>query len=455
MSEYPDLRSFLQLVRSRLPDQILSISEEVPLDYTSTALTTELERRGRRPVLFFENIKGYPGAMAANLFASRDVLALSIGVEPKTFTEELGSKLDKLLPAHEVENGVVQEVIWEGKEADLTRLPIPRHFIQDAGAYITAGMIAASDPDTGVGNLAYVRLQVKGSQRMGASLHSRQHTWDYLRRAELRGQDLPAAIVIGAHPAVMLAGAAKLGIDQDEYDLAGALIGQSLPVCRCKTIDVRVPANAEIVIEGRLLANVHETEGPFGEYTGYVTGRSTHNVFEVSAITKRRDAIFVDIVPGNSTEHLSLGRVCKEAWLYQRMREALPFFVDFYYPAPGTHFHCYIRIDKSAEGQAQQAAQLLVGLDHYVKLVIVVDKDIDPSDENAVMWSMATRMQADRDMNILTHSICNRLDPSSDDGLGSKLLIDATKPKDFSAEPVRLPDEAIQAATALLEKLIR
>ncbi|MCX6080845.1 MAG: UbiD family decarboxylase [Chloroflexi bacterium] len=455
MSEYPDLRSFLQKVRSCLPDQFLSISEEVPLDYTSTALSTELERQGRRPVLFFENIKDYPEPLVANLFASRDVLALSIDADPKTFTEQLGSKLDKLLPAHKVETGVVQEVIWEGLEADLTRLPIPRHFIQDAGAYITAGMIAANDPDTGIGNLAYVRLQVKDPQRMGASLHSRQHTWDYLRRAELRGQDLPAAIVIGAHPAVMLAGAAKLGIDQDEYDLAGALLGQSLPICHCKTIDVYVPANAEIVIEGHLLANVHETEGPFGEYTGYVTGRSTHNVFVVSAITKRSDAVFVDIVPGNSTEHLSLGRVCKEAWLYQRMREALPFFVDFHYPAPGTHFHCYIRIDKSAEGQAQQAAQLLVGLDHYVKLVIVVDKDIDPSDENAVMWSMATRMQADRDLNILTHSICNRLDPSSDDGLGSKLLIDATIPKDFTAEPVRLPDEAILAASALLERLIR
>ena len=311
-------------------------------------------------------------------------------------------------------------------------------------------MIAARDPDTGVNNLAYVRLQVTGPQRLGASLHSRQHTWDYLRRAELKGQDLEVAVVIGAHPAVMLAGAAKLGIGEDEYDLAGALLGQPLPICRCRTVDVMVPAHAEIVIEGRLLAGVHETEGPFGEYTGYVTGRSTHNVLEVTAITMRRDAIFVDIVPGNSTEHLSLGRVCKEAWVHKRMREALPFFVDFHYPSSGTHFHCYVRIDKSAEGQAQQAAQLLVGLDHYVKLVVVVDTDIDPADENAVMWALATRMQADRDTTILTHSMCNRLDPSSDDGLGAKLLIDATRPRGFDAEPVHLPAEARRLAEALL-----
>jgi len=452
LSDYPDLRTFLNRVRSELPAQILTISEEVPLDYTSTALALELERRGRRPILFFDHIKNHTVPLAANLFASREVMALSIDARPETFTEQLGQKLDALLPARHVETGPVQEIIWEGSEADLTRLPIPRHFIQDAGPYITAGMIAARDPDTGVGNLAYVRLQVQSPQRMGASLHSRQHTWDYLRRAELRGQDLPVAVVIGAHPSVMLAAAAKLGIDQDEYDLAGALVGQALPTCRCKTVDVSVPANAEMVIEGRLLANVHETEGPFGEYTGYVTGRSTHNVLEVSAITMRRDAIFVDIVPGNSSEHLGLGRVCKEAWLHKRMREALPFFMDFHYPSSGTHFHCFIRIDKTAEGQAQQAAQLLVGLDHYVKLVIVVDKDINPADEDAVMWAMATRMQADRDINILTHTICNRLDPSSDDGLGAKLLIDATCPRNFNAEPVRLPEDAVDFAEKLLLK---
>jgi UbiD family decarboxylase len=449
----PDLRAFLSDLRATMPEQVLTIAEEVPLDYTSTALTLELERCGRYPVLLFEHVAGHEMRLAANLFGAREVLAAGIGATPDTLVDVLGAKLDALIPAQVVEIGAVQEIVWEGDAADLTKLPIPRHFTQDAGPYITAGMVAARDPDTGIGNLAYVRLQVKGPRRMGASVHSRQHTWDYHRRAELAGKDLEVAVVIGAHPAVMLAGAAKLGIDQDEYDLAGALLGQPLRICHCRTVDVMVPADAEIVIEGRLLAGVDETEGPFGEYTGYVTGRSTHNVLEVTAITMRRDAIFVDIVPGNSTEHLSLGRVCKEAWVHKRMREALPFFMDFHYPSSGTHFHCYVRIDKSAEGQAQQAAQLLVGLDHYVKLVIVVDKDIVPADEDAVMWALATRMQADRDTTVLSHCMCNRLDPSSDDGLGAKLLVDATRPVGFDAEPVRLPDHARRLADALLAAL--
>lgn len=447
---YPDLRTFLAEIRRDLPEWLLTVSEEVSLDYTATALALALDQQDQYPILFFERLKGYQTRLVANLFASRAVLAHSIGARQETFIEQFGQKLDSLVPAQVVESGPVQEVVWEGAAVDLSRLPIPRHFLQDAGPYITAGMLATRDPDSDVGNLAYARLQVKGQRRLGASLHSRQHTWDYLRRAERQGKNLPVAVVIGAHPAVMLAAAAKLGIDQDEYDLAGALLDQPLPLCRARTVDIFVPAQAEIVIEGHILAAVHETEGPFGEYTGYVTGRSTHNVLEVTAITMRRNPIFVDIIPGHSAEHLTLGRVCKEAWVHKRMKEALPFFVDFHYPNTGTHFHCYIRIDKSAEGQAQQAAQLLVGLDHYVKLVIVVDKDIDPRDEDEVLWALATRMQADHDLTILSHTLCNRLDPSSHDGLGAKLLIDATKHSNFEAERVLLPDEARRLAEALL-----
>ena len=145
-----------------------------------------------------------------------------------------------------------------------------------------------------------------------------------------------------------------------------------------------------------------------------------------------------------------LGRIAKEAWLYERMREALPFFLDFYYPSSGTHYHCYVRVDKSAEGQALQAAQLLVALDHYVKLVIVVDKDIDPQNQESVLWALATRMQADKDVTILTNTLCNRLDPSSENGLGAKMLIDATKHANFDAQQISIPEDVQQFVRSLL-----
>jgi len=451
--EAPDLRSFLEQVRHTEPEQILEISQEVPLDYTATALALELDKQNQTPILFFDKIKDHDFRLVANICASRDRLSKSINTDTNNFYKKFAKSLRNLIEAEIIDSGPVQEIVLQGDKIDLAKLPIPRHFSQDARAYITSGMLAAQDPDTGVRNLSYIRLQTKGPNRMGASLHSRQHQWDYMRRAEIKGQDLEVAVVIGAHPAVMLAGAAKMGIDEDEYDLAGALLNQSIPICKGKTVDVYVPANAEIVIEGKLLADIHEPEGPFGEYTGYVTGRSTENVLEVTAITMRKDAIFVDIIPGNSTEHLILGRIAKEAWVHERMKEALPFYLDFHYPSSGTHYHCYVRIDRSSEGQAKQAAQLLVALDHYVKFVVVVDKDIDPSDQDAVLWAMATRMQADKDVDIIKNSMCNHLDPSSDKGVGAKLLVDATMPSNFTAEKVKISDDMHELVKKLLEDI--
>lgn len=445
-----DLQSFLNYVRQEHPDRFLVISDPVPRDFTSTALTLELEKLDRGPILFFENVEGYEIPLVANLYASRDHVAWGLNTDSDCLYERISQALDALAPAERVAKGTVQEVVWRSDEADLDRLPIPRHFAQDAGPYITAGMIAARDPHSGVGNLAYARLQHRGPRLLGASVHSRQHLWDYHRRAEAAGKDLPVAVVIGAHPAVMLAAAAKLGIDQDEYDLAGALLDRPLEICRGVTVDVDVPANAEIIIEGHLRADERGPEGPFGEYPGYASHRSTNNVLEVSAITMRRNPIFVDIVPGNSREHLILGHVSYEAWVYKRMKEALPFFVDFNFPFSGIHFHAYVRIDKSAEGQAQQAAQLLFGLDQFTKLVVVVDKDIDIFDEQEVLWAIATHVQADRRVSITSNTIVNRLDPSSADGLGSKMVIDATRPLDWEAKRVSLPDDAIAFARKLI-----
>lgn len=445
-----DLQSFLDFIRREHPDHIWNVSRPVPRDYTSTALTLELEKENRGPILFFETVEGYEMPLVANLYASREHVAWGLNTTRRELYGKISEALDNLIPARRVDKGPVQEVVWQGEEADLGKLPIPRHFDQDAGPYITAGMIAARDPDTGAGNLAYARLQQRGPRLLGASVHSRQHLWDYHRRAELAGKDLPVAVVIGAHPTVMVAAAAKMGIEEDEYDLAGALLGQPLEICKACTVDVDVPAQAEIVIEGHLRASERGPEGPFGEYPGYASHRSTNNVLEVSAITMRRNPVFVDIVPGNSREHLILGHVSYEAWVHKRMKEALPFFMDFNFPFSGIHFHCYIRIDKSAEGQPQQAAQLLFGLDQFTKLVVVVDKDIDIFDEQEVLWAIATHVQADRRVGILSNTIVNRLDPSSADGLGSKMIIDATRPLDWEARRISVPEEALAFARSLM-----
>ncbi|MGE5603617.1 MAG: UbiD family decarboxylase domain-containing protein, partial [Nitrososphaerales archaeon] len=162
MRPEPDLRSFLERLSVETPASVFAVADEVPLDYTSTALTVALDRQGRAPVVLLSRLAGREGRLAAdrlvaNLFGSRELMARSIGATPETFLDVLGSALDNLLPAEVLPAGTaapVHEVVWEGAEADLNRLPVPRHFEQDAGPYITAGMTAARDPDTGVGNLA-------------------------------------------------------------------------------------------------------------------------------------------------------------------------------------------------------------------------------------------------------------------------------------------------------------
>lgn len=444
------LRAFLD---SLPDDEFLRISEPIDLDHLPTALVLALEKQRAFPVVVIEQPQGFDMPVIVNLFADRDRIARMAGGATATDFNELWLKAEhNPLPPVIVESGPVQEVVQFGDDINTELLPISRHFEQDAGRYIGSGILVCKDPDTGVRNLSYQRLQMKGKNRFGASLHSRGHIWEHLQRAEARGQNLEVAVVLGAHPAVHLAAGAKVAMEVDEFDIAGALIGRPVELVKCKTIDVEVPANAEIVIEGEILANTHEDEGPYGEYTGYSTFRSTRNLFVVKAITRRTNPIYLDLIPGYSTEHLLLGRVAKEAHVYHRLKEVVPTLKALNYPKSGTHFHAYMSFTKSAEGQARHALMLLFGLDSYIKLAVAVDDDVDVYNEEDVLWALATRFQADTDMFMVPKVFCNRLDPSSVDGMSAKLGLDATAPLDWDVARTSLPAAAVRAAAALLAK---
>ena len=325
-----------------------------------------------------------------------------------------------------------------------------RHFEQDNGRYITSGVVVARDPDDGRINLSFARMQLQGPRQFGISVHSRGHLWDYQRRAEAKNMDLEVAVVIGMHPAYLIGAASRVGMDIDETEIAGALLGEPIKVVQCKSVELHVPADAEYILEGVILANRREDEGPFGEYTGYATARSTRNVLSVRAITHRRTPWFLDVCPGLSRDHLFLGRVQKEAEVLRKLRQVLPNVTGIYYPSSGSHYHCYISISKKRPGDGRHAALLALGLDSYIKLAIVVDDDIDVSDESDVMWALATRMQPAEDTIIIDNMTCNVLDPSSTDGLSSKMLIDATRPLDWEAERCTIPEKTWQQVRQIL-----
>jgi 2,5-furandicarboxylate decarboxylase 1 len=445
----PSLRDFL----SSLPAaELLRVTETVDADYFKTALALELDARSRSPVIQLDHPVGSDVPIVTNLFADRSRIARMAGTDRAGFNAAFARALGRPLAAEVVPSGPIHEVVQTGDEVDVERLPISRHFEGDAGRYISSGILVCKDPDTGVRNLSFQRLQVKGRNRFGASLHSRGHIWEHLQRREARGQNLEVAVVIGCDPAIYLAGAAKVAMEVDEYGVAGALVGEPVQLVKCKTIDVEVPADAEYVLEGEILGGVYEDEGPFGEYTGYSTSRSTRNVFVVKAITRRSQPIFLDIVPGYSNEHLLLGRSSKEAFVYTRLKELVPNLVALNYPKSGTHFHAYLSMKKTAEGQARHALMLLLGLDNYIKLAIAVDDDVDVFDESQVLWAMATRFQADTDMFVVPKVYCNRLDPSSVDGMSAKTGMDATAPLNAESERTALPDRATRWARSFVEQ---
>lgn len=448
----PSLGEFLHSLPS---DDVLRIDRETDTDFVPSALAMELERQRRYPVLVFERPKGFDMPVVINLFSSRHRLARAIGTEPERFNDVWLRAEDEPIPPRVVAGGPCQEEIAEGDKVDLEALPISRHFEDDAGRYVSAGILVCKDPDTKTRNLSFQRLQLKGANRFGASLHSRGHIWEHLQRVKARGDSsLEVAVVIGAHPALYLAASAKVGMDVDELDIAGCLLGHPVDLVKCQTVDIEVPAHAEIVLEGEILTNREEPEGPFGEYTGYSTGRSTRNVLLVKAITRRSNALYQDLVPGNSSEHLLLTHSAKQAHVFERLREVWPSVRALRYPKSGTNFHAYLSVDQSDPGQVRHALMLLFGLDHYIKHAIAVDDDIDIFDDEQVLWAIATRVQADRDVFVIPDVFCNRLDPSAEGGVSAKMGVDATRGSHWEgAKPIRSPGWSVNETKRILSTM--
>lgn len=447
-----DLHEFINYIKRNHPEEIREFDEEIEADYEPTAMTFEFEKESN-PILLFKKVKGSKFPIVTNVFGTRKRVAHAIRTTLDELYPTLEKRLQNFVKPRMVASGPIKENIMKGKEVDLYKLPIFKHFEQDVGKYVTAGIFVAKDPDTGIRNLSLHRMQLDGRDKFRTSFHSRGHLWRICQKGEKLCKPIEAAIVIGAHPCILLAAATTVGMGVDEYEIAGALMQEPVELVKCETIDVEVPAHAEIVLEGEIPPNLGEADGPFGEYTGYASHRSTKNIFDVKAITFRNNAIYQDITPGNSSEHLILSNVIREAHVTWRLKEIISNLKDISWPKSGTLFSAYLSLSEPiASGEANLAAMLLIGLDHYVKVAVVVNDDIDVHNEQEVNWAIATRVQPDRDVNLVKNVFCNKLDPSSyEDGTTGKLIIDATKkkgifdtltvPKNFKEKAARMAKE--------------
>ena len=241
-----------------------------------------------------------------------------------------------------------------------------------------------------------------------------------------------------------------------KFEIIGGLFGEPYRLAKCGVQDLEVPAGAEIIIEGEILAGVREPEGPFGEFTGYFSRRSTEHVFAARAICAREGAWFQSIASGRAPDHILPLGVLREAEIRNAVARAVPNVRAVHVPTSGgASFTAYVSIRQTRPGEAKHVVPIVLGVDHYLKLVVVVDDDIDVFDESDVLWAMATRMQADRDLVVIADSLGAILDPSaSEQGLTAKLGIDATRPfgQPFADKLVMNPDRTARAR-ALLDRL--
>jgi 2,5-furandicarboxylate decarboxylase 1 len=451
-----DLRRFVAAYADAHPGEVVRIPDPVSIAHDVMAVVLEYERRRRWPILLFEQVVGHDIPIVANVVASRRALAWALGVAERDLAVEYARRIKEHVKPVVVPDPPFRQRVLTGEAVDLTRLPIPEYFPGDAGRYLTAGMLVARDPDTGVETEGYHRFQVKGRDRMGVSLHSRRRMFEYQRRAEAKGQALPCAVALGLHPLVSMGSLAYPPADVGKFAVVGGLLGEPLEVAPCATIDLHVPAAAEIVIEGEILPGVREPEGPFGEFTGYFSRRSTEHVFVARAIAMRERPWFQSIGSGRAGDHITTLGLVREAEIWNALRRVIPNVTGVHVPLSGTSsFTAYVAIAQSRPGEAKHVIPIVLGVDHYLKLVIVVDDDIDVFDESDVLWAVATRMQADRDLVVIPGSLGAMLDPSADDaGVTAKLGIDATRPFGTSfADKLVMPAETMAWARALVDRL--
>ena len=272
-----------------------------------------------------------------------------------------------------------------------------------------------------------------------------RHLWTLHNKMERRNEALPIAIVVGVHPLFSLGAQAFTPSTDDEYAVIGGMMNEPLRVVKAKTVPVLVPADAELIIEGKILPNVRREEGPFGEFTGHAVSKDERPVIEVTAITHRKNYIFQDVHAGY-TEHKLMGAVPREAALIRAVRQTVPTVKNVCMPVSGNcRFHAYISIAKRGPGQAKNAICAAFASDMLLKHVVIVDDDIDVFDEEQVLWAVSNRFQADKDLVVIANAQGSELDPSAGPGgVNAKMGLDATKPLTGFAPELRVPDEVMR-----------
>lgn len=402
------------------------IKKEVDPKYELGAVIRKMN--GKQP-MYFEKVWGYHSPMVAGLGGDRKYVADSMGITVEELMPKIIDSIVHPIPTREVATGPVHDNVVMGPFNLDELFPIPTYHAEDSGQYYVSGILVVRDLSGKKRYTSIRRMQFLGENRTNILITSPELYEQYLHY-EQRGEPMEVAVMFGVVPAVVLSSQLSTHLyHTDKLDVAGAMLGKSLDVVKCKTVDLEVLAEAEIVFEGRMLPHVREMEGPFGELAGYYGERSPQPIVEFSAVTYRDNPICQTIFPSSCEERLPMALV-REATLFSTVRQVVPNVKAVHVTMGGVaRFHAVIQIEKRSEGDGKQAALAAFASDKDLKHVVVVNEDVDIFNPEDVEWAIATRVQADEDVFIVPGAKGSPLEASHQlRGVSAKMGIDATYP---------------------------
>jgi 4-hydroxy-3-polyprenylbenzoate decarboxylase len=447
-----DLRGFIQILENR--GQLRRITAEVNPDLEIAEIANRLLQAGG-PALLFENVKGSAFPVAVNLMGTVERICWAMNMNHPLELEDLGKKLSLLQqpkPPKKISQAIdfgkvlfdvlkakpghsffppCQQIIIEGKDLDLTQIPMIRPYAGDAGKIITLGLVITKDCETGTPNVGVYRLQLQSSNTMTVHWLSVRGGARHLRKAAEQGKKLEIAIALGVDPLIIMAAATPIPVDLSEWLFAGLYGGSGVTLAKCKTLNLEVPADAEFILEGTITPGEMLPDGPFGDHMGYYGGVEDSPLIRFHCLTHRQNPLYLTTFSGRPPKEEAMMAIALNRIYTPILRQQVSEITDFFLPMEALSYKAaIISIDKAYPGQAKRAALAFwsaLPQFTYTKFVIVVDKDINIRDPRQVVWAISSKVDPVRDVFILPETPFDTLDFASEKiGLGGRMGIDAT-----------------------------
>ena len=445
-----DLRGYISLCEKE--GELKRIKPEVDWNLEMSHIA-KLNEENAGPALLFEKVKGYPSQVISIVCTTTSRLALIMGMPKNTSLVELMREWVKRthnkIPPKWVASGPCKENVLKGDQINLLKFPVPKVFPKDGGRFFgTTAYTISKDPESGWLNIGVYRLQVLDEKTLGAQFIKGKHSDIMLQKYKSLKKPMPVIVAIGGDPLMFLMGAARLPAFESEFDFAGAIRKEPIEVVKGETVDLPVPANAEIVVEGEVDPETTRPEGPFGEYTGYYSGvgSTPRNFIKIHCITHRNNPIFWFTTVGRAVTdtHMTMA-LTYGATLWQELEAMrIPGIKAVYCPPEGAgRFIAIISVKQMYPGHANQVGTAAISTEmgaYGLKTVIVVDEDIDPWDLPRVLWALSFRFQPSR-AQIIDRGRSTPLDPSlpiDQRDITSRIIMDATIPFEWKEKPITI-----------------